>query len=543
MFGVLLLIASYLEVWMGKLDLSFPKVACIFASRHLRHRAYADLLYFNIDMKTEPSKHTLSKSSFIKGVQCSKALYLHYHHPSWRDKLSAEQLAKFNRGHKVGELARQLFPGGKDASRLGKKRVPDMVQQTSALIAAGEKVIYEAAFMHEGVLVILDILVNKESKWYGYEIKSSVKITPTYELDASLQYFVITQSGLPLEDIQLVYVNEHYERKEQLQLQELFVFKSMLQLALFNEPFIRLKIAEFKEVLLQEQIPDREIGPYCMEPYPCEFRGICWQRVPKENSVFDIEGLPGRKKFDLYYNGIVHLDQLPEAVLEDWRQKLQWQAALTKKEVVLKEALRTFNDSLSFPRYYLHIEAMQEAVPVYPGTRPYQQVPFMISLHYQPFKGAPLRQVDYIPEPGQPPFEPLLKAFLKYTAKPGLILTYNVINCTNLLKSCLDFWQEGSAELDDRISRLKDLAYPFEQMFLYHSFLKGRVDKETVVNTFLSAKGAALPSKAEIIQTFVAYRDQADLFSSLENKQLLQNYLSRESALLVQLADMLHEKA
>ena len=55
---------------------------------------------------------SLSKSTYIRGLQCLKSLYLNKHRSFLRDRLSEEQLAKFARGHAIGKVARQLFPGG-----------------------------------------------------------------------------------------------------------------------------------------------------------------------------------------------------------------------------------------------------------------------------------------------------------------------------------------------------------------------------------------------------------------------------------------------
>ncbi len=57
-------------------------------------------------------KHILSKSTFIRGVQCLKSLYLNKKRPFLRDKLFAEQKAKYKRGWDIGLIAQELFPGG-----------------------------------------------------------------------------------------------------------------------------------------------------------------------------------------------------------------------------------------------------------------------------------------------------------------------------------------------------------------------------------------------------------------------------------------------
>ena len=54
----------------------------------------------------------LSKSQFIRGLQCHKSLYLHRYHPELRDELSSSQEALFQSGKDTGLLAQELFPGG-----------------------------------------------------------------------------------------------------------------------------------------------------------------------------------------------------------------------------------------------------------------------------------------------------------------------------------------------------------------------------------------------------------------------------------------------
>ena len=61
-------------------------------------------------------KHVLSKSTFIRGLQCKKLLYLYKNHYNLKDKVSSQTQAMFNQGNKVGLLAQKLFPNGADAS-------------------------------------------------------------------------------------------------------------------------------------------------------------------------------------------------------------------------------------------------------------------------------------------------------------------------------------------------------------------------------------------------------------------------------------------
>jgi len=63
------------------------------------------------------ASHLLSKSSFIKGLQCEKHLtFINIIMIRWIE-LSDMQKAIFKRGTNVGELAHKLFPGGTIAAQ------------------------------------------------------------------------------------------------------------------------------------------------------------------------------------------------------------------------------------------------------------------------------------------------------------------------------------------------------------------------------------------------------------------------------------------
>jgi hypothetical protein len=174
-------------------------------------------------MSIKPRNTNLSKSSLIKGIQCSKALYLYKYHYDLKDPVSRIQQEKFDRGHRVGKLAQSLFPGGKDCTPPNIMSYDQSIKATEALVRSKFPVIYEAAFKYQGILVALDILVHQDGKWYAYEVKSSLKITNTYIQDIAIQYYVIRNSGLELEDVFIIHVDGEYILKDnQLNLQELF---------------------------------------------------------------------------------------------------------------------------------------------------------------------------------------------------------------------------------------------------------------------------------------------------------------------------------
>ncbi len=265
--------------------------------------------------KTDSSnmeKHLLSKSTFIKGYHCLKSLYLHKNRPFLRDKLTAEQRAKFKRGHEVGDLAQQLFPGGVDVSPKSPSQYQKSVLRTEELIANGQEIIYEATFQHEKVLVMLDLLVKKEDGWHAYEVKSSKKLSETYFTDAALQYWVIVNSGLDLHSFSLVYVDEHYRLNKDLDLHSYFIFQNVTEDIKGRQAFIGEKIAEEKTILLEKHSPKIAVGDHCFSPYKCDFVGFCWKKITDKPYVakeIDLSGISCDISKDAAFVSLIFTEQ------------------------------------------------------------------------------------------------------------------------------------------------------------------------------------------------------------------------------------------
>ncbi len=219
--------------------------------------------------------YILSKSTFIRGLQCHKSLYLHKFRPYLRDKMSEEQLAKFARGHAVGKVAQQLFPGGVQVSRPGKSSA----DKTAQLISEGFPVIYEACFISDNVIVALDILVKQEVGWNAYEVKSSIALSEVYYNDAFLQYHVLKASGLKPEKFFLVHRNAEVEVTETADINSMFIFTDVTAACEAHEEAVHSNIGEMLEVMKRDKSPDIFPGSHCMKPYPCDFRGVCWKKI------------------------------------------------------------------------------------------------------------------------------------------------------------------------------------------------------------------------------------------------------------------------
>jgi DNA repair exonuclease SbcCD ATPase subunit len=161
----------------------------------------------------------LTKTSILQGIQCPKALYLSKNPPPIEIPPDPDLEAKFRMGKEVGLLARQLFPGGIEVP-FSDLSFSEQISKTKELMAAGVNVIYEgadiiyeASFAFGDIFIKADILVRNGATWEINEVKMSTSIKdPNYD-DAAIQYYVIANSGLSVSGVNLIHINNQYERQ------------------------------------------------------------------------------------------------------------------------------------------------------------------------------------------------------------------------------------------------------------------------------------------------------------------------------------------
>lgn len=231
-------------------------------------------------------KHLLSKSTYIRSLQCLKSLYLYKYHYKLRDPVPIELQIRFNKGHNIGKLAQQLFPGGIDAGPDQPFNYYKSVLLTQELISKGYETIYEASFQFEKVLAIADILVKKAGKWHAYEVKSSLSVSETYLKDAALQHFVITKSGIQLEDFSIMYLNQKLDEALLNEPSKIFNEQTVLEYCISQNDNVAANISIAKEILEKKIIPEIEIGDHCMKPYRCDFYNFCHRTGPQPGMLF-----------------------------------------------------------------------------------------------------------------------------------------------------------------------------------------------------------------------------------------------------------------
>lgn len=420
----------------------------------------------------------LSKSRYMKGLQCHKSLWLTTYKLELREESEAATRA-FAQGHKVGELAQDIFPGGV-LIPFDDLTFEEQLQQTQNALAKS-KVIYEAAFRHNGVFVKADILRKVHGGWEMYEVKGSSKVKDIYLDDTAVQYHVITGSGVTITKTFVVHLNTSYCRKGKINLDELFTHHNVTAEVLDRQTGVKKEIARQKRMLKGSE-PDIAIGPWCSDPYECDFTCHCWKEVPPD-SVFDLAG-KGVDTFGLYQQGIEKLKDIPLDLLKG-NQLQQVETARSKKTIVNKKQLREFLDTLRYPLYFLDFETFMESVPSYDGMRPFQNIPFQYSLHWQKRAGGKLYHSEYLAKPGIDPREEIVERLLEDIPEGACVLAYWKSFEAGRMKELAELFPGKKDRLQSIIDNMIDLIDPFKARHLYSWEQKGSHSIKAVLPAFI----------------------------------------------------------
>ena len=414
----------------------------------------------------------LSKSLYIRGLQCEKSLWLKKKKPEVLQAPDDGAQAVFDTGTSVGELACELFSGGERIEYTGD--FGSQMARTKELIEHGTKVIYEATFCFDGILVMVDILRIGKDGLIINEVKSSTSVKEVYIDDASIQYYVISSLGYNVSAVNIIHIDSSYVRGEKLELEKFFHTEDVTEQVKQKQADIPQILSKFDEILSKDTEPEIDIGVQCSNPYPCDAWEYCWreQRGIPEYSIFDISGLRSKKKFELYKSGIVKFEDIKELDKFNASQQIQIRSELSGEQVIDKEAIKEFLNTLSYPLYHLDFETFQQAVPEFVGLSPYEQIPFQFSIHKDDGKGN-LEHFEFLAEVGADPRYELALNLIKFIPQDACVLAYNMSFEKRVIRRLAEIYPQVSNELMAIHDNIKDLMAPFASKSYYHPKMRG----------------------------------------------------------------------
>ena len=415
----------------------------------------------------------LSKSLYTKGIQCPKALWLKKYKPSVLTPPDESALAVFETGNIVGDFACQLFPHGKEVPY--SKNYDEMIATTKQWLDEKVETIYEATFNFFGILIMVDILTIQNNEVSIYEVKSSTEVKDIYLHDVSIQYYVLKNLGFKIKSANVIHINNEYIRGNDLDINQLFKIVDVTNEVISMQSNIPNILKEFETYLEdRENEPNIDIGKHCNSPYDCDAKEYCWkvQRQIPDYSIFNIFNLGSKKQIELYSRGIINIDDVPH---DFHMTSIQAQAVENYKSKITYidiENIKAFLQNLTYPIYHLDFETYQQAIPLYKGLKPFEQIPFQYSLHIE-YEDGRLEHKEYLAQDSVDSRYELALRLIEDIPSNVTVLAYNMSFEKGVIKRLATLFEEFSEHLLAINENMQDLMVPFQKKWYVTPHMNG----------------------------------------------------------------------
>ncbi len=371
----------------------------------------------------------LSKSKLMAFRQCPKRLWLEIHRPDLREDSSATQ-ARFQTGYQVGDIAQKLYDptGSGHVIDIETEGFDSAFARSAQLLSRSQQPIFEAGLKGAGALAFADVMLpfveNDETRWHMVEVKSSTSVKDYHRDDIAVQVFVAQAIGVKLKSVALAHIDNSWVYPGDNDYQGLLVENDLTEEAFARTEEVRNWIAEAHHIADQPTEPEVAVGPQCSVPFECGFCDYCHRNVAQPE--FPLTWLPNfssAKRAQLAEQGVTDLRDLPDGSLSDKQNRIRehtlagtvyFDAAGAKKDLA----------PYGFPAYFLDFESAQFAIPIWKGTRPYQQICFQFSLHVIGENGS-LTHSAFLDISGQDPSESFAKALIANCGDHGPVFVYS----------------------------------------------------------------------------------------------------------------------
>ena len=465
-----------------------PAMAVPVRSRSMRSDATPDRNRRKCRCEHTLSQPRLSKSRYLSGTQCHLRLWYEIHRHDLESEPDDVLQAVFDTGHEVGRTACRLYPGGHAVTH-DHRHIPEALEETRSVVETGSApALFEAAFEHEGVLVRADVIERLPGGgWRLIEVKSSTRLKDVFVLDAAVQLWVLKGAGLDVRDAGVLTLDRDYVHDGvTLDLDALFRLHPVLDEAQDLAGSVAAQVAELQAMLSESAAPDVAPGDHCFEPYACPYYAHCTRdAVSPNHGIGELPRLAAERREQLEAEGIEEILDIPD------------DSPLTRLQSIVRQTIREGRPAmhgdvpgalagLKAPVRYLDFETFAPAVPRFAGTRPFDSVPFLFSVHTER-KSKPLLHADYLHEHDDDPRPELADRLIDALGSEGSVCTYSGYE-QRVLRDLGEALPERAEELRSIEARLFDLL-PVVRNGYYHPEFRGSFSIKSVLPALVPGMG------------------------------------------------------
>lgn len=423
----------------------------------------------------------LSKSRIAAFLQCPKRLWLEVHRPELLEVTPAMEAA-FAVGHQVGELARAEYPRGVLVGH--ENNLAAALHETRGLFArARRSPVFEATFQHAGVLVRADLMSPTRRGWHMAEVKSAGEAKPYHLNDLAVQTWVARGAGIRVERATVRHIDKSFVYRGNENYRGLLIDAEVGDELEELLPEVPKWVIGARSTLGKRE-PKREMGAQCDDPFECPFKGYC-ETLAGPRLAYPVEVLPGPrgKKLArrLKEEGFHDLRKVPANRVDD--PLCQCIRSATRTGVTYRDprGAQKVLATWPYPRGYLDFETINLAVPIWKGTRPFQQIPFQWSCHVERKNGS-VKRYEFLDLSGENPARACAERLIADLAGCKTIVAYNASVERGVLKRLAGMFPDLRAKLLLLVECVQDLL-PVVREHYYHRDMLGSFSIKAVLPT------------------------------------------------------------
>ena len=220
------------------------------------------------------------------------------------------------------------------------------------------------------------------------------------------------------------------------------------------------------------------------------------------------------------------------------------QASVVTGETYVSADLGTQLAEIGVPASFLDFETLSPAVPIFPGTRPYQAIPFQWSLHVRAFDGSLVHKY-FLDDGVGDPRKRFMESLLESVPPVGPVVTYSSYEVTVLKRLAEEMAPYRSLLLELR-GRIVDLL-PIVRSSYYHAKFRGSFSIKSVASALVPAldyndleiqDGTSAAAKYEQL-----VREKVDEPEAAQIREALLAYCSRDTEAMVHVYEALLTEA
>jgi hypothetical protein len=235
--------------------------------------------------------------------------------------------------------------------------------------------------------------------------------------------------------------------------------------------------------------PELTADAPCTKGEPCDAREHC-QVAPLEDRFSQPASLEvvGRElAHELRDEGHTSLLTVPEQRLPDERRRRAWRA-IQSGQPELDPAVTSVMQAQPHPRYFLRFDTIGFATPIWPGTRPYQIMPFQWTCDMVTQPGALVRRA-FLADLRSDPRRAFAESLLRALGQSGAILAYNAGFERNRIRELATLFEDLSEPLQALLPRLHDLFHTARAHY-YHPSMCGSWSFKSIARAVAPDLGA-----------------------------------------------------